>query len=97
MDNFDKRWEPAWKKCTPCVKGYRYDYVIDVAHMEEDLKYVLKALDIPNLTDSEPLKVKPYPLAESMRGYQARNVASGISPILPYPGIAKDHEEIVKK
>lgn len=89
-----ERFKPTWKKCTPCVKDSRYDFVVDVAHMNEDLQYVTNELGIKNVTDSQPFKPESYDQPERFKMSHMRIPEAG-TPIMD--DIAKNNKDVVKR
>ena len=50
-----------WQHCTPCIKDYRFQYVVDLEHIDDDLDYIIhNELNIHNKTDGKPMEVPPY-------------------------------------
>jgi len=91
---FTLRWEPMWKHCTPCVKDYRFQHIVDLAHIDEDLDHIMhNVLDIRNATDSTPLKIESFAdNISSFDKYNENNYGAWV-----YHGYAKDHMKIVEK
>ena len=83
-----------WKHCTPCVKDYRFQHVVDLTHIDEDLDHIMhKVLDIRNTTDSTPLEIKSF--AENIDTwdrYNENNYGDWV-----FHGYAKDHMKTVEK
>ena len=82
-----------YKKCTPCIKDYHYDFVVDTAHMDEDLKHIMhNELNIHNATDSTPLKLQPYWDLETFTTYVKPQHEDWVM-----EGMAKENMKIVEK
>jgi len=89
---FTTRWEPMWKHCTPCIKDLRYQYVVDLDHVDEDLDYILhNELNIHNETDGTPFKIQPYFDPEGFKLWK-KNYENWV-----FDGFAKNNPDAVEK
>ena len=62
-EGVSSHWWPYWRWCDVCQKNNKYDYVLDMHHMEEDKNYVFKDLGIK--TDIEAEHENPTKLGKA--------------------------------